>query len=114
MERKLNRAKTSVAVVDYLLGEILDGRLRPGDRIDLDGVAEELGVSRSPVREAALALERDGIFRMPHHRAVFVEDLDAESVLDEFEIIGLLSGMAVARVADRRDPHVLSELERLL
>ena len=48
--RPIKRTKTSNAVVDYLLEEIFEGRLRSGERIDLVEVSEALGVSRSPVR----------------------------------------------------------------
>jgi DNA-binding GntR family transcriptional regulator len=112
--RPIKRTKTSNAVVDYLLEEIFEGRLRSGERIDLVEVSEALGVSRSPVREALVILERDGIVSIRHHRGVFVEPFDAESIVDDFEIIGLLSGVAVARLATKRDPEVVAELRRLV
>ena len=47
----LIRTKTSEAVADHILGLLFDGTLRTGDRIDIDGIAASLGVSRVPVRE---------------------------------------------------------------
>lgn len=109
-----NRTKTSNGIVDYFMTEIYEGRLRSGDRIDLVEVAEQLGVSRSPVREALVILERDGIVSIRHHRGVFVEPFDAASIMDDFEVIGLLSGIAVARLAAKRDSEVIAELRRLV
>jgi DNA-binding GntR family transcriptional regulator len=101
-------------VVDFLLEEIFEGRLRAGDRIDLDGVANELGVSRLPVREALLILEREGIVSTLPHRGSFVEPFDAESIMDDFEILGLLSGLAVARLARHQDPDVIARLRAMV
>ncbi|HET6950379.1 MAG TPA: GntR family transcriptional regulator [Acidimicrobiales bacterium] len=112
--RPLRRVKTSAAVVDYLLEQIFSGQLRSGDRIDFDAVGAELGVSRLPVREALVVLERDGLIATVPHRGSFVEPFDADSISDDFEILGLLSGVAVARLARRRDPEVLAQLESLL
>jgi DNA-binding GntR family transcriptional regulator len=109
-----NRTKTSNGIVDYFMMEIYEGRLRSGDRIDLVEVAEKLDVSRSPVREALVILERDGIVSIRHHRGVYVEPFDAESIMDDFEFMGLLSGIALKRLAARRDPEVIAELQRLV
>jgi DNA-binding GntR family transcriptional regulator len=113
-DRRLPRPKVSAAVVDYLLEQIFEGRLRSGDRIDFDAVADELGVSRLPVREAMLILERDGLVSTLPHRGSFVESFDAESIEDDFEIFGLLSGVAVARLARRQDPEVIVMLRAMV
>jgi DNA-binding GntR family transcriptional regulator len=110
----LNRKKTSSAVVDYLLDELFAGRLKSGDRIDIDEVGRALDVSRIPVREAILILERDGIVSTRYHRGVYVEPFDAESILDDFEIFGVLSGIAVRRLAERPDPDAIAGLQKLV
>lgn len=114
MTRPLPRHKTSAAVVDYVLEQIFEGRLKSGDRIDLDRMCRELDVSRLPVREAIVMLERDGIVSSTYHRGVFVEPFDAKSIIDDFEIIGLLSGVAVRRLAEEQDRAVIAELEELV
>jgi DNA-binding GntR family transcriptional regulator len=112
--RRLVRAKTSEAVVDYVLEQLFTGALRSGDRIDHDELGDALGVSRLPVREALVMLERDGIVSTRYHRGVYVEPFDAESILDDFEIMGLLSGVAVRRLAERPDPDTIGVLRRLV
>src|SRR5262245_47516435 len=112
--RHVVRTKTSAAVVEYVLDELFGGRLKSGDRIDLDEVCDVLGVSRLPVREAMVILERDGIVSAKYHRGVYVEPFDAESIVDDFEIMGLLSGVAVRRLADKRAPETIAALEHLV
>jgi DNA-binding GntR family transcriptional regulator len=110
----LIRKKTSSAVVDYVLEELFAGRLKSGDRIDIDEVGRTLEVSRLPVREALVILERDGIVSTRYHRGVYVEPFDAESILDDFEIFGLLSGIAVRRLAEKPDPDAIAGLQKLI
>jgi DNA-binding GntR family transcriptional regulator len=110
--RQLVRRKSSSAVVDYVLEELFAGRLRPGDRIDLEEVGRVLGLSRIPVREALVILERDGIVSTRYHRGVYVEPFDAQSIMDDFEVFGLLSGVAVRRLAERHDRSTVAELQK--
>ena len=112
--RRAVGTKASAAVVDEVLGQLFSGGLRSGDRIDQDQLGQALGISRLPVREALVILERDGIVSMKFHRGVFVEPFDAESILDDFEIMGLLSGVAVRRLAAHRDPETMAVLRGLL
>jgi DNA-binding GntR family transcriptional regulator len=111
---RLVRTKTSAAVVDYIVEQLFDGQLQSGNRIDLDQVGVTLGVSRLPVREAMVVLERDGIVASRYHRGYYVETFDADSILDDFEIMGLLSGMAVRRLAHTKDADTIENLNGLL
>ncbi|MFC5744314.1 GntR family transcriptional regulator [Actinomadura rugatobispora] len=113
-QRRLVRTKTRAVVVDYVLEELFEGRLKSGDRIDLDEVCEALGVSRLPVREAIVMLERDGIVSTKYHRGVYVEPFDAESIMDDFEIMGVLSGIAVRRLAEKQDTETIAALQGLV
>lgn len=110
----LKRTKTSRAVVDYVQREIFEGRLRPGDRIEVDRIAAALEVSPTPVREALLLLERDGVVSTRVHRAAYVEQFDARTLRADFHVLGLLSGVTVARLAKDRDPAILAQLRDLL
>lgn len=107
----LVRVNTSDLVAERIVEMIFAGELRAGDRIDLDRIGEHLGVSRAPVREAMLALRRDGIIEMPYHRGAFVGAFDAGTVREAFELYALLSALTAARVARRRPPEVLAELD---
>jgi DNA-binding GntR family transcriptional regulator len=101
----------------YIRRLIFDGQLRPGSRVPQDDVAKRLGISRIPVREALIALEREGWVTIEMHRGAFVNALDPQAVRDHYELFGLTYGFAVERAVDRAGPDFvvsLVELEREL
>jgi DNA-binding GntR family transcriptional regulator len=106
----LVRVKTSDIVAERLIEMLFAGELRAGDRIDLDAIATRFGVSRAPVREALLALERDGIVEVPYHRGAFVSRFDGSTVREAFELYALLSALTTGRVALSHDDEVLARL----
>ena len=106
----LVRVKTSDVVAERLLEMLFAGELRAGDRIDLDAIATRLGVSRAPVREALLALERDGIVEVPYHRGAFIAQFDGSTVREAFELYALLSALTTGRVALNHDDELLARL----
>ena len=67
-----------------------------------DAIAKTLGVSRIPVREAMIALEREGWVTTIPHRGVFVNAVDRSAVRDHYELYGLLYGFAVRRAVERQ------------
>ncbi|WP_424985122.1 GntR family transcriptional regulator [Microbulbifer sp. S227A] len=96
-----------------LLDEIRDGELLPGDRLRETELAERLGVSRTPVREAIRQLEADGLVsHVPRHGAT-LRKLDYAEVMELYEMRAVLEGTA-ARLAARAASDVeLDELETL-
>lgn len=69
-------------VADVLRDEIMSGRFRPGTRIDLDETAAWLGTSRTPVREACLTLQFEGLVHVAPRSGVTVVGLrDRKSVV---------------------------------
>jgi DNA-binding GntR family transcriptional regulator len=110
---QLVRVKTSEAVAAYLLDQLFSGRLRSGDRIDLDEVASVLGVSRAPVREGLAQMERDGLVDLPHYRGAFVAAFDADTIREAFELYGLLSSVTNRRAAALGDGGLLQTLSGL-
>jgi DNA-binding GntR family transcriptional regulator len=65
---------------------ILDGTLRQGERLIEDRLAEQLGVSRNPIREALRVLEAEGFLEVTARRGCFVATLSAEQAADLFEV----------------------------
>ncbi|SQD94356.1 Transcriptional regulator, GntR family [Parafrankia sp. Ea1.12] len=100
-------------VADVLRDEIMSGRLGPGARIDLDETAAWLGTSRTPVREACLALQFEGLVRVAPRSGVTVIGLRQRDVEDNFALIAMLSGAAAAWAAERISEAHLAELRRL-
>ncbi|TQK72291.1 MULTISPECIES: GntR family transcriptional regulator [unclassified Nocardioides] len=106
----LERANTSQAVADVVIQRIVSGELAAGDRVDLDALGKSLGVSRSPIREALIQLERDGLVEMPYHRGAFIAEVGVADVREGFTLYALLSALPVRGVVSRRDPEVWAEL----
>jgi len=106
--------KDKDVAVAHIVSGLLDGSLRPGDRIDRTEIAGRLGMSRVPVQEAVNQLERDGIVAIPYHRGVFLERFDADVVEEHYEIYGMLSAIASGRAAARRPPELLTRLRQLI
>ncbi|MCU1378434.1 MAG: transcriptional regulator, GntR family [Acidimicrobiales bacterium] len=85
----------------YIKRLIFDQHLRPGDRVPQDEVAQALGISRIPVREALIALEREGWITIEMHRGAFVNDFDEQAVRDHYSLFGLVYGFAARRALAR-------------
>jgi DNA-binding GntR family transcriptional regulator len=102
------RTSSSDQVALYIRRLIFDGDLRPGERVPQDEVAKALGVSRIPVREALIALEREGWLTIELHRGAFILPLDADSVRDHYEVFGLVYGLAARRALQRSEPAELA------
>jgi DNA-binding GntR family transcriptional regulator len=95
----------------YIRRLIFDGRLRPGERIPQEQIAQALGVSRIPVREALIALEREGWVTIAMHRGAFVNALDEQAARDTYELFGLVYGLAVRRAIGRARPDLPTQLD---
>jgi DNA-binding GntR family transcriptional regulator len=100
-------------VVSHILNLMLTGKLRSGDRVDRNEIAQGLGVSRVPIQEALVQLEHDGIVSTRYHRGAFVERFDEDTVLEHYELDGLLNGIAAARAAANPTPRILGQLDAL-
>jgi DNA-binding GntR family transcriptional regulator len=76
----------TTAVADRLRDEIRSGKLSPGTRLRQAHIAEEFGVSTTPVREAFAALEREGLLQSNAHRGVTVFEPSAIELREIYEI----------------------------
>ena len=89
---------------------ILEGELKAGQRLNELALAQALGVSRSPVREACRKLEQAGMVEIINNRGMFVRRVDLQQALDIYEIRGALaelSGRLLARHATDSDIEAL-------
>jgi DNA-binding GntR family transcriptional regulator len=108
------RPKLAEQALDTLRAAVLDGRMRPGELYSVAQLADRLGVSRTPVREALLALERQGLVRFERNRGVRVMESSAHD-LDEIFALRLLLEVPTARqAAERFDADDLADLEGLI
>ena len=105
LELKLDNYKPLREVVfKSVRGAILSGVLKPGERLMEVQMAEKLGVSRTPIREAIRKLELEGLVIMMPRKGAYVADLSIKDITDVLEIRaaleGLASGLAALRITD--------------
>ncbi len=97
----------SVAATELIRQAILDGRLEPGSRLKEEELARELGISRTPVREALLMLQAEGLIETTPNRGAVVRTHDADDLIDLYQLRALLEGYAARQAATRVSGHEL-------
>jgi DNA-binding GntR family transcriptional regulator len=100
-------------VRDLLEEAILGGELKPGERLRAEALAQRFGTSRTPVREALLQLEGQGLVEVEPNRGAVVRTFDRDDVLDLYEVRALLEPAAAARAAKRISAADLQRLDEL-
>lgn len=101
-------------VSDTLRQAIRDGALKPGERLMEIPLAQELGVSRTPIREAIRKLEQEGFVVMIPRRGTYVADISLKDISQVFEIRSALEELAAALAAERITNEEIEYLERML
>ena len=95
---------------DELRDRILTGRLQPGDRLDLDRLTAEFGISRTPVREALLELSYEGLVAITPRSGIAVVGITPQDAVDNFAVLAALAGKAAEMATARITPDELTEL----
>ncbi|MBD8975378.1 GntR family transcriptional regulator [Veillonella magna] len=101
-------------VSETLRQAIRDGIFKPGERLMEIPLSEELGVSRTPIREAIRKLELEGFVIMIPRRGTYVADISLKDISQVFEIRSALEELAGALAAERITAEEIEYLERML
>jgi DNA-binding GntR family transcriptional regulator len=101
-------------VLEAIREAIKNGTLQPRERLMEIQLADDLGVSRTPVREALRKLEQEGFIVMVPRKGAYVSDLSMKDVADVFEIRAALDGLAGGLAAERITEDELELMERML
>ena len=101
-------------VSETLRQAIQDGVLKPGERLMEIPLAEELGVSRTPIREAIRKLELEGFVVMVPRRGTYVANISLKDITQVFEIRSALEELAAGLAAERITEEEIETLERML
>ena len=100
-------------VFESLREAILGGQLKPGQRLMEVQLAEQLGVSRTPVREAIRKLELEGLVVMLPRKGAYVANMSLKDIMDVLEIRSSLEGMAAFLAAERINDEDLKHLKEI-
>ena len=103
---------TGDGAYDLIRAEIVTGALMPGDLVVELRLAEFLKISRTPVREALLRLEREGLLQR-NGRSLSVRIFTPEEVSDIYSVRAHVESFAARLAAERGQPHEVTELHRL-
>lgn len=103
-----------IAVYNQLRQRLMDGELRPGQRLREIELSEQLGVSRTPVREAIKRLESEGFASYVPSRGAVVAELTSEQTAELYAVREVLEGSAAGFAAVHASPSELRILEDML
>ncbi len=111
-----NRTNVSQALKlrDALEDEIVNGALKPGERLDEAALAERFNVSRTPIREAFKYLVGSGLVETVPNRGTFVASVGLSQLIEMFEVMAELEGMCARLAARRITDTEADELRALL
>lgn len=102
---------TAEKVANYIRTLIFHGYLKNGERVRQDELAETLSVSRIPVREAIIALDREGWLTSEPNRGAFVTGFNRNGIEDHYELLALLFGLVAKRASQNATAE---DIERLV
>ena len=109
---QLSMMPARVRIASEMRKAIYAGEYKSGDELSLTEVAEKLGISRTPVREAFQELEAEGLITLRMNRGAVVNTIDRKFIRDTFEMRRLLEAEAVIRAA-KNGMETESLLQRL-
>ena len=113
MQARVQRASLSQQAADALRQQIYRHELIPGQRLDETVLAEALGISRTPLREALKVLSTEGLVDLQTHKGCYVTELTLADLEEIFPIMALLEGLVAREVANKATPAQLKKLDDL-
>jgi DNA-binding GntR family transcriptional regulator len=115
-KRRLGEAHSPLhdQVVTELRQAILSGRLKPGERLVEGRLADEMGVSRNPVREAIRVLASEGLVEVTARRGAAVATMSEQEARETIELRALLEGQNARLAARRQDKQIIKRIEAIL
>lgn len=89
---------------------ILNKELKPGEKILQEKIAEQLGISRTPLARALMLLENDFLVTSIPRRGVYVREFDLKEMIDIFDCREAIEGMAARTLANERSVEAVTQL----
>jgi len=100
-------------VYEYLRGKIQAGSLVPGSFINLNEISQQLGISKTPLRDAIIQMECEGFVTILPRRGVMINRLSLEEIRNILEIVGALESAVVRAVSNRLNSEQLNRMDQL-
>jgi DNA-binding GntR family transcriptional regulator len=109
----IERRSLRELVYEHLKARLNAGELRPGAFLDLNALAAEIGISRTPLRDALIRLESEGFAEILPRRGVRIAALTLERIRDIYEILGALESAALRSVGTRLTAGLVARMAEL-
>ena len=100
-------------VYEYLRKKLKSETLKPGNTVRIKQLSEELGISRTPLRDALLQLQAEGFVTFLPQRGIRINELSDEDLVNIYEMLGALDSRALLSVCDRIGPREVSKMKRI-
>lgn len=113
MASGIHRSRLADQAYEVLKERILARQLLPGQRLSVPAIAEELGLSRSPVREAVQRLVQEGLGTERPHSGAVVAAADLPSLIDLYLVRAELEGLSAQLAAAAEDRDLVADLEAI-
>ncbi len=113
MNTKLNNRPLYEDVADRLREQIFSKQLAPGSRLDEQSLAEQFGISRTPMREAIKVLASEGLVTIKMRRGAHVTEVNRGDLEQIYTVLSLLEGQAAKQTATKASEDQLNLLDHL-
>lgn len=100
-------------VYDYLQEQMRMGAIKPGSSISVNRIIEELGISRTPLREALLVLQEQDFVTIQPQRGVLINELTLDDVKDIYEILGGIESSVILSVFAKLGVNEIEQMKRI-
>ena len=111
---RIQAAKISDSAYEILRERVVSKELAPDQRLDLHSIEQQLGISRTPLKEALVRLEIDGLVRIVPRSGTFVTNPDRQDIMESFDVRRVLEVHAVSLAAERASAEELQVLQDIV
>ena len=100
-------------VYEYLREALRNGKMKPGMFISINQVVKELGMSRTPLRDALLQLQTEGFVTFLPQRGIRINTLTDDDLVDIYEMLGALDSRALLSVCDKIGARQVAKMKKI-
>jgi DNA-binding GntR family transcriptional regulator len=100
-------------VYEYLRTELREGNLKPGKFLSMNQLQGQVGISRTPLRDALLLLQAEGFVDFLPQRGIRINELTQQDIENMYEILGALDSRALISVFDRIGDREIEEMKKI-
>jgi len=113
MQKKSERSGTLAReIAAHIKEQVVEGTLKPGERLVEAQMSRELGTSRAPIREAARLLESEGLLSFDPNKGFSVRQITLRELIEVYDVAVAVERHAAAKAAEHRNPKLIDALRK--